>query len=73
MFSIVENIYDGWQYFVSILSLVGGNFHLVIENIGRMSSYMTDFFTSFSAPSWFTYTVFSILGLSVVSKICHWG
>lgn len=73
MFSIMENIYDGWQYLINILSLVGGNFHLVIENIGKMSDYVTNFFNSFPVPAWVSYSFLAVLGLGIVSKICHWG
>lgn len=72
MFSIMENIYSGWQYFVNLLSLVGGNFHIVLENIDKMSGYMGNFFKSFSAPSWITMTILAVLGFGVVSKLCHW-
>lgn len=72
MFSIIENIYSGWQYFVNLLSLVGGNFHLVIENINIMSGYMADFFNSFSAPVWIENTILAVLGFGVISRLCHW-
>lgn len=72
MFSIIENIYSGWQYFISFLSLLSGNFHLVLENVSRMSGYMVDFFKSFSAPTWIVSTVLAVLGFGVVSKFCHW-
>lgn len=72
MFSIMENIYSGWQYFVSFLSLSAGNFHLILENISRMSGYMVNFFKSFSAPVWISNTVIAVLGFGVVSKFCHW-
>lgn len=72
MFSIFENIYHGWQYFVGMLSLIGGNFHIILENIGRMSYYMTDFFTALSAPSWITLTILAVLSFGIVSKLCHW-
>lgn len=73
MFSIMENIYDGWQYFISILSLVGGNFHLVIENIGKMSDYVTNLFYSFPLPAWVSSVALTVLGFGIIFKICHWG
>lgn len=73
MFSIMENIYSGWQYLINILSLVGGNFHLVIENIGKMSDYISDFLNNFPVPEWVSLTILAVLGFGIVSKICHWG
>lgn len=73
MFSIMENIYDGWQYLINILSLVGGNFHLVIENIGKMSDYVTNLFDNFPLPAWVSSVAFAVLGFGIVAKICHWG
>lgn len=72
MFSIIENIYYGWQYIMNLFSLVGGNFHIILENISKMSDYMTNLFVSFSAPSWIVYTILAVLGFGVVSKFCHW-
>lgn len=72
MFSIMENIYSGWQYIMNLLSLVGGNFHIVLENIPKFSDYVSNFFDSFSAPYWISSTIFAVLGFSIVSKICHW-
>lgn len=73
MFSIVENIYFGWQYVINLLSLVGGNFHIVLDNVSKMSLYIADFFGSFSMPAWISSTIFAVLGFGIVSKICHWG
>lgn len=72
MFSIIENIYSGWQYFISFLSLSAGNFHIVLENISKMSGYIVDFFNAFSAPFWIVNTILAVLGFGVVSKLCHW-
>ena len=73
MFSIMENIYSGWQYIINMLSLVGGNFHIVLENIPKFSSYISSFFDSFSVPTWITSTILAVLGFGFVSKLCHWG
>lgn len=72
MFSIMENIYFGWQYFVNLLSLVGGNFHIVLENIPKFSVYITNLFNNFPVPSWIISMFIAILGFGIVSKICHW-
>lgn len=73
MFSIMENIYYGWQYIINLLSLVGGNFHIVLENIPKFSEYITNLFNSFSVPVWVSSTCLAILGYGIISKICHWG
>lgn len=73
MFSIMENIYSGWQYVMNLLSLIGGNFHIVLENIPKFSDYMMNFFGSFSVPSWISLTILAVLGFGLVSKMCHWG
>ena len=72
LFSILENIYEGWQYLINIFSLVGGNFHLILDNIVRMSGYMVNFFSSFSFPAWIESTILAVLGFGVISKLCHW-
>ncbi len=73
MFSIAENIYSGWQYIISLVSLVGGNFHLVLDNISKFSDYVVNLLNNFPVPDWIALTLKSILGICVVSKICHWG
>lgn len=73
MFNIMENIYDGWQYLINVLSIVGGNFHLVIENIPKFSQYISSFFENFSVPSWVYFTIIGTLGFGLVFKFCHWG
>ncbi|MCM1315585.1 MAG: hypothetical protein NC205_06890 [Prevotella sp.] len=73
MFSIIENVYSGWQYVINLLSLVGGNFHIVLENIPRFSNYIANFFSSFSAPDWFSFTIIATLGFGFVFRLCHWG
>ena len=70
MFSIMENIYSGWQYTINVLSLVGGNIHIILESIPKFSDYIMNFFSSFSVPAWISST---ILGFGIVSKLCHWG
>lgn len=73
MFSIAENIYFGWQYFLNLLSLVGGNFHIVIDYVSKFSVYISNFFQNLSLPIWISCTLFSILGFGIVFKLCHWG
>lgn len=73
MFSIIENIYSGWQYLMNLLSLVGGNFHIVLENIPIFSEYITSFFSHFPVPAWISSTILAVLGFGLVSKLCHWG
>lgn len=72
MFSIIENIYLGWQYIINLISLVGGNFHIVLENIPKFSDYIINLFNNFSIPSWVSSTCIAVLGLGLVSKLCHW-
>lgn len=73
MFSIMENIYSGWQYFINILSLVGGNFHIVLEYISKFSGYVSNLFENFPVPAWISLTFLATLGLFIASKLCHWG
>ncbi|MDE6670641.1 MAG: hypothetical protein K2K16_00440 [Ruminococcus sp.] len=73
MYTIMENIYYGWQYVLNLVSLVGGNFHIVLENIPKFSGYITNLLNSFSVPAWISSTILAILGFGIVSKICHWG
>lgn len=72
MYTIMENIYFGWQYILNIVSLAGGNFHIVLENIPKFSEYITNFFNIFSVPVWISSTIFAVLGFGIVSKLCHW-
>lgn len=72
MFNIIENIYSGWQYFINLLSLVGGNFHIILETIPKFSGYISDFFENFPVPAWISLTSFAILGYGIASKLCHW-
>ncbi len=73
MFSIIENIYSGWQYVINLLSLAGGNFHIVLESIPKFSGYISSFFDVFSVPSWVYLTILATLGFGFVFKLCHWG
>lgn len=73
MFSIMENIYSGWQYIMNLLSLVGGNFHIVLENIPKFSGYISNLFENFSVPVWISFTFLAVLGFGVIAKLCHWG
>ncbi len=73
MFSIIENIYSGWQYLINLLSFVGGNFHIVLDNIPKFSNYISNLFNVISVPSWIVSTILATLGFGIVSKICHWG
>lgn len=73
MFSIMENIYSGWQYTINVLSLVGGNIHIILESIPKFSDYIVNLFNSFSVPAWIYSTVLAFLGFGLVSKLCHWG
>ncbi|MCM1506186.1 MAG: hypothetical protein NC177_03485 [Ruminococcus flavefaciens] len=73
MFSIMENIYSGWQYVMNLLSLVGGNFHIVIENIPKFSGYISNLFANFPVPAWISLTFLAVLGYGIVAKFCHWG
>lgn len=72
MFSIMENIYSGWQYFINLLSLVGENFHIVLENIPKFSGYISNLFEVFSVPAWISLTFLATLGFGVIAKLCHW-
>lgn len=72
MFSIMENIYSGWQYVMNLLSLVGGNFHIVLETIPKFSDYMSNLFEVVSVPAWISSTVVASLGFGLVAKLCHW-
>lgn len=73
MFSIIENIYSGWQYLMNLFSLIGGNFHIVLEIIPKFSLYISSFFENFPVPSWVSLTIIATLGLGLVFKLCHWG
>ncbi|MDE6670657.1 MAG: hypothetical protein K2K16_00520 [Ruminococcus sp.] len=73
MYTIIENIYHGWQYILNLVSIVGGNFHIVLENIPKFSGYISNLFSNFPVPVWFSSTILAILGFGIISKICHWG
>lgn len=73
MFSIMESIYSGWQYIMNLLSLVGGNFHIVLDSIPKFSDYISNLLNSVSVPAWISSTILASLGFGLVSKLCHWG
>lgn len=73
MFSIMENIYSGWQYVINLLSLAGGNFHIILETIPKFSDYLSSLFDVISVPAWISSTAIATLGFGLVSKLCHWG
>lgn len=73
MFSIIENIYVGWQYLMNIVSLVGGNVGTLLNQLPKISSFITGTLSSFGAPSWVVSTAISFVSLTLLAKICHWG
>ncbi len=73
MFSIIENIYYGWQYLISFSSNFISNFPAFLEMLSDSSHVFTSFFNDFSFPEWFTVTVFTIIGVSFFCKFFHWG
>ena len=73
MFSIFENIYEGWQYLINILSLFGDNFNIIIDLINSVKSYINNIISNVSPPEFVSSAIFAFVGLCIVSKIVHWG
>lgn len=73
MFSIMENIYSGWQYLMNIMSLVGGNVGTLLNSLPAMTEYLGNTLSNFSAPAWIVGTAGASVSLILLIKICHWG
>ena len=73
LFNIVENIYEGWQYFINILSLFSANFYIIIDLINSVKTYINNIISNVSPPEFVSSSIFAFVGLCIVSKIVHWG
>lgn len=73
MFSIMENIYNGFQYILHIFATLGANLDHVFSIIPKMMYYTNNLLSHLSLPVWIFSLFLAIFNFRLLRHITHWG